>query len=82
MVQMGIGNADFVVNQRRRLPVTSSLTVIFILLLSVGCQAFLPSKLTSFGENRQIIKQAENDPFPSPADVGLDDPKSKPTPKS
>jgi hypothetical protein len=42
-----------------------------------GCQVFLPSKLTKFGEDRRILKQAEHDPFPSPADVGLEAPKDE-----
>jgi hypothetical protein len=56
--------------QVSRTPATAAF-VVAILLVS-GCQALLPSKLTSFGEDRRILKQAENDPFPSPADVGLE----------
>jgi hypothetical protein len=44
---------------------------------SLGCQVLLPSKLTKFGEDRRILKQAEHDPFPSPADVGLETPKDE-----
>jgi hypothetical protein len=44
----------------------------FLLLATVGCQVLLPSKLTNFAEDRRIIKQAEHDPFPSPADVGIE----------
>jgi hypothetical protein len=47
----------------------------FVLTLAAGCQTLLPSKLTNFGEDRRILKQAQNDPFPSPADVGIETPK-------
>ena len=47
------------------------------LTTSLGCQVFLPSKLTKFGEDRRILKQAEHDPFPSPTDVGLEAPKDE-----
>jgi hypothetical protein len=43
-----------------------------LLLATLGCQVLLPSKLTNFAEDRRIIKQAEHDPFPSPADVGIE----------
>jgi hypothetical protein len=49
----------------------------FVFALAAGCQALMPSKLTTFGEDRRILKQAEHDPFPSPADVGIEAPKAK-----
>jgi hypothetical protein len=56
----------------------ASMALMVATLLVSGCQALLPSKLTSFGEDRRILKQAENDPFPSPADVGLEKAQGKP----
>jgi hypothetical protein len=44
-------------------------------MTTLGCQVLLPGKLAKFGEERRIIKQAEHDPFPSPADVGIEAPK-------
>ena len=54
---------------------TLATIAVFGLAASLGCQSFLPGKLTKFGEERRIIKQAEHDPFPSPADVGIETPK-------
>jgi hypothetical protein len=51
---------------------TLAIAAVFGLAASLGCQSFLPGKLTKFGEERRIIKQAEHDPFPSPADVGIE----------
>ena len=40
-----------------------------------GCQVWQTSALTDVwgtsADEREIVEQAENDPFPSPADVGL-----------
>lgn len=39
---------------------------------AMGCQSFAPvGGLTAKGREQKIIKQAANDPFPSPGDVGL-----------
>jgi hypothetical protein len=38
-----------------------------------GCQSFMPSDLGRSRNDAKILKQAELDPFPSPADVGLED---------
>lgn len=40
----------------------------------VGCQSFAPAGLGSLAtkqREQKIVKQAANDPFPSPQDVGL-----------
>lgn len=40
----------------------------------VGCQSFAPAglgSLTAKHREQKIVKQAANDPFPSPSDVGL-----------
>lgn len=40
----------------------------------VGCQSFAPAglgSLTAKQREQKIVKQAANDPFPSPQDVGL-----------
>ena len=40
----------------------------------VGCQSFAPAglgSLTAKQREQKIVKQAANDPFPSPSDVGL-----------
>ena len=50
---------------------TASLGLAFAL---VGCQSFAPaglSSLTPKQREQKIVKQAANDPFPSPQDVGL-----------
>ena len=46
-----------------------------MLLSATGCQswhtsAVLPGLIATKGE-RQVVKQARNDPFPSPRDVGM-----------
>lgn len=49
--------------------------------VSGGCQPFAPGNtmgLTSSRQEKKILKQAEVDPFPSPADVGLAEPEAKP----
>jgi hypothetical protein len=41
---------------------------------STGCQSFAPMGLGSLAakhKEQKIVKQAANDPFPSPKDVGL-----------
>lgn len=39
---------------------------------AIGCQSFAPAGgLTAKGRDQKIIKQAANDPFPTPGDVGL-----------
>ena len=46
-----------------------------------GCQSFAPADITGLAvskEERQILKLAHADPFPSPADVGLEEPTSTP----
>ena len=56
-----------------RLVVPSTLFAILMLSATTGCQSWnsvLPNLTTSKGE-RQVVQQARNDPFPSPADVGL-----------
>lgn len=43
-------------------------------LALVGCQSFAPAglgTLTAKQREQKIVKQAANDPFPSPSDVGL-----------
>ena len=40
----------------------------------VGCQSFAPAGLGSLAakqREQKVVKQAANDPFPSPKDVGL-----------
>ena len=42
--------------------------------LAVGCQTFAPTglgNLVAKQKEQKIVKQAANDPFPSPKDVGL-----------
>ncbi len=49
--------------------------------LSLGCNVFAPSALgglTASREEKRVIKQAELDSFPSPADVGLGQDGDKP----
>ncbi len=46
-------------------------------LVVSGCQAWhssaaIPGLTTTTGE-RKVLRQAKNDPFPSPADVGMAD---------
>jgi hypothetical protein len=41
-----------------------------------GCQTFAPTGLGSLAakqREQKVVKQAANDPFPSPKDVGLSD---------
>jgi len=51
------------------------LTALLVLTATIGCQSWqtssiLPGLTTTKGE-RLIKKQAKNDPFPSPSDVGF-----------
>ena len=58
-----------------------SLLIALTLFLSTGCQTFAPgafSGLTASRGEERALKQAETDPFPSPADVGLEEVKAKP----
>ncbi len=44
--------------------------------LACGCQTFAPTGLGSLAakqREQKVVKQAANDPFPSPKDVGLGD---------
>jgi hypothetical protein len=48
--------------------------VAFSLVLAAGCQSFAPGSLAGLSTARKesrILKEAQNEPFPSPADVGL-----------
>jgi len=50
-------------------------------VVAVGCQTAVPRDLAgmkSVREEQKIVKLAKRDPFPSPADVGLDAPTSVP----
>jgi len=44
----------------------------FCMTAASGCQSFMPSDLGRSQNDAKILKQAEHDPFPSPADVGLE----------
>lgn len=49
--------------------------LIAVAVCGVGCQSFAPkdmSKLASGGDDQRVAKLAKADPFPSPADVGLE----------
>jgi hypothetical protein len=54
---------------------TTSLGLVFAAAFAlVGCQSFAPAglgSLTAKQREQKVIKQAANDPFPSPSDVGL-----------
>lgn len=61
--------------------VASAMLLTLVAAISAGCQAFAPGSLaalTTSGQEKKILKQAEVDPFPSPADVGLSAPTSTP----
>jgi len=61
--------------------VASALLTALVVAISMGCQAVAPGSLaalTASGQEKKILKQAEVDPFPSPADVGLGAPTSTP----
>jgi hypothetical protein len=52
-----------------------------ILVSSLGCQAFAPSAIGTLAasrEEKRVLKAAEADPFPSPADVGITSSGAKP----
>ena len=58
-----------------RLRSSSSLLLAAVVVLCAGCQSFAPGRLGGMslpGENKRIAKLAQADPFPSPADVGLE----------
>ncbi len=46
-----------------------------VLVAMVGCQSWLATSsltgLTATKDERLVVKQAKNDPFPSPSDVGI-----------
>jgi len=46
-----------------------------VFVAALGCQSWLPSSalsgLTATQGERLVVKQAKNDPFPSPSDVGI-----------
>ena len=53
---------------------TTLLALSAALFAAVGCQSFAPMGLGSLAskqKEQKIVKQAANDPFPSPQDVGL-----------
>jgi hypothetical protein len=58
-----------------RLARTASLGIVLAAGFAlVGCQSFAPAglgSLTAKQREQKIVKQAANDPFPSPSDVGL-----------
>ena len=59
--------------QLQRVWILLSITALWA---NIGCQAWqthpwMPTMINSSGE-RQIVKQAKQDPFPSPSDVGID----------
>jgi hypothetical protein len=61
----------------RQLPQCLAAALIFLAIAaSSGCQSLALGSMAGFSAARQekkILKQAENDPFPSPADVGLEE---------
>lgn len=53
---------------------TAALALSATFILFSGCQSFAPTglgSLTAKQREQKIVKQAANDPFPSPSDVGL-----------
>jgi hypothetical protein len=49
--------------------------MVAVAVSAAGCQSFAPkdmSKLASGGDDKRVAKLAKADPFPSPADVGLE----------
>ena len=60
-----------------RLPEFVVAALIFVAIAaSSGCQSLALGSMAGFSaarEEKKILKQAEHDPFPSPADVGLED---------
>jgi hypothetical protein len=55
--------------------------LVTLLVTAGGCQAFAPGALGGLGKSREekrVLKAAETDPFPSPADVGLGEQAEKP----
>jgi hypothetical protein len=60
--------------RRFRTSSVASALLTALVAMSMGCQAVAPGSLaalTASGQEKKILKQAEVDPFPSPADVGL-----------
>jgi hypothetical protein len=50
--------------------------LVMAVIASCGCQSLALGSMTGLSGTRQekkIRQEAENDPFPSPSDVGLDD---------
>jgi len=47
-----------------------------VLVAAIGCQSWQSSAslsgLTASKDERLVVKQAKNDPFPSPSDVGIE----------
>lgn len=65
------------------LPAAPRRSIATILALSavVGCQSAVPRSLPGMfggGDHARIAKLAKSDPFPSPADVGLNAPTDVP----
>jgi hypothetical protein len=48
--------------------------IVLSVMACAGCESFAPGNLASGHKEKRIMKEAENDPFPSPADVGLSQP--------
>lgn len=49
--------------------------LVALAVAATGCQSFAPkdmSKLASGGDDKRVAKLAKADPFPTPADVGLE----------
>jgi hypothetical protein len=64
-----------------RSPRFNGAALVVALACSMGCQAFAPSGASGLfadREEKRILKMAKADPFPSPADVGLDQPTAVP----
>lgn len=63
------------IKQKSRGHLTLSGTLAIALALSAGCQAWtsspLPVGLNTKSE-RKVMRQAKQDPFPSPKDVGIE----------
>lgn len=59
----------------------AGIALILAVVACVGCQAAVPNDwagMKSIREEQKILKLAKRDPFPSPADVGLDSPTTVP----
>lgn len=53
-----------------------ALLAVLSLSSALGCQGVMLGSLASSREDKRILKQAEQDPFPSPSDVGIETPKA------